>query len=166
MRRDGMAGCVGALLALVALAGCPGTLDDPERFVSDDAAVDAGGDGPSSTVDVPHIFAATCADAGCHSSTDKAQGLDLQSDDMVARLLGVPARGGGLLIDPASPTHSVLYAKLTSNPPFGVRMPLGKPALDDTTLTSILSWVTDVASRDAGVGSPSNHGEGGSDAGD
>jgi hypothetical protein len=164
-----------------ALLGCPGTLDDPARFLgavgNDDApAGDAelpevgallevgvvSSDG-ASCPDVPQaIFRPNCTSAGCHNAQDKAQGLDLQSPDIGTRLVGVPAREGpGLLIDSSAPSSSVLYTKLTPRPPFGARMPL-TGALDDPTIACVLAWIVHPAT-DAGS-SARSHPDGGANA--
>jgi hypothetical protein len=131
------------IAALLGTAGCPGTLDDPSRFLVDGLQTE-GGDEASACPDVPTaVFAPACATAGCHSTADKVQGLDLQSTGLSARLVGVPAQGGGLLIDPLAPTQSILYLKMTSTPPFGARMPLAKAPLDDTTLACTLGWIAE-----------------------
>jgi hypothetical protein len=129
----------------LACAGCPGNLENPERFT--DAAADAvtpaddAGDG-GGCPDVPSdIFGKVCATAGCHNATDKSQGLDLQSPNVGTRLAGACARGGGYLIDPTNPRASVMYTKLTATPPFGGRMPTGQ-ALDDTQLACVLAFIS------------------------
>src|SRR5260370_42219858 len=88
--------------------GCPGTLDDPARFLDAAGAgdavsgADAGGSEGGSCPDVPQdVFRTTCTSSGCHNAQDKAQGLDLQSANAPTRLVGVRAtEGAGLLIDP------------------------------------------------------------------
>ncbi len=125
-----------AVVSLVAACiGCPGSLEDPGRFTS---ATGTCGDVPTD------VFQKTCsATVGCHSSTDKQLGLDLQSPNVASRLIGVKAMGGtGLLIDPSNPSNSVLYTKLTAAPPFGVRMPFGQTPLDDATISCVLQWIT------------------------
>jgi hypothetical protein len=154
-----LGGIVRVTLLLLGAAtwGCPGTLDDPGRFL-DAGGAGAGGADSSAPVegdgagaggscpDVPGMLAKTCTASTCHNASTKAQGLDLQSSDVAARLVGVPAtEGAGVLIDPSTPTHSVLYAKLTENPPFGARMPLGLTPLDAPTLGCVLAWVTQAA---------------------
>ncbi len=94
----------------------------------------------------------TCTGVGCHSSQDKEQGLDLQSPNLAARLVGTAAsEGPGLLIDPSTPANSVLYTKLTATPPFGVRMPEGATPLDSATIACVLAWITSSASAEAGT---------------
>lgn len=115
-----------------ALAGCPGSLDDPDRFA------EQFGTCP----DVPTLLGKTCATAGCHAAESPSSGLDLASDDVAGRLSGQKAKGGdGLLIDPQTPADSVLYTKVTDAPPFGGRMPLGGDPLGDTQVSCILSWI-------------------------
>lgn len=117
---------------LPALAGCPGSLDNPERFK------DGGG---ADCSDVPALLAMKCGTSGCHASSNPANGLDLASDDPMGRLSGKAATGGmGTIIDPSAPEDSVLYQKLTDSPPFGGRMPPGAP-FDETTMACILSWI-------------------------
>ncbi len=132
-RRPILALCVVA----VSMAGCPASLDDPSRFFG---TSEGGGDVCS---DVPdNLFIPTCAASGCHNPTDLAQGLDLESPGVATRLVGVRATGGaGMLVDPTQPEQSVLYTKLTFDPPYGARMPFGKDPLDDATIRCVLSWI-------------------------
>jgi hypothetical protein len=166
---------------LGASVGCAETVDDPSRALDAAGAIDdagangnggGGGDGngnvmetggfsrdAASCPDVPQeVLVPDCAGAGCHSSRDKAQGLDLQSPNLAARLVGAAAtEGSGLLIDPAAPSSSVLYTKLTATPPFGARMPLGA-ALDGTTTGCVLAWVIQQATSVTSVETGSDGG--------
>jgi hypothetical protein len=132
-----------AVVGLVAACvGCPASLEDPGRFTN------ALGPCP----DVPQdVFIKVCSTtAGCHSAVDKMLGLDLQSQGVASRLVGVHATGGpGLLVDPASPSTSILYTKLTASPPYGARMPFGEAPLPDATIACVLQWIT-VQVSDAG----------------
>jgi hypothetical protein len=132
-RRSVLAFCLVAVFA----TGCPASLDDPSRFFG------TSGGGGDVCSDIPNdLFIPTCAGSGCHNPTDMMQGLDLRSPNVLARLVGVRATGGaGLLIDPAQPELSVLYTKLTFDPPYGARMPFGKEPLDDVTIGCVLSWI-------------------------
>jgi hypothetical protein len=121
-----------ALPLAAALTGCPGSLEDPDRF-----AMQFG-----TCPDIPTLFGKTCATAGCHAATNPSSGLDLASDDIIGRLSGKKAQGStGLLIDPSAPSESVLYTKLTDAPPSGARMPLGGTPLDDKTAGCVLTWI-------------------------
>ena len=99
------------------------------------------------------MIAARCATSACHSAADKSQGLDLESPDLAARLVGVAATASGLLlIDPAAPQNSVVYTKLTATPPYGSRMPLARTALDDATIACLLAWVAKSSAGGADAG--------------
>lgn len=119
-------------LFAIALAGCPGSLEDPDRFA------EQFGTCP----DTPALIAKSCASANCHAAENPSAGLDLASDDVIGRLSGQKAAGSaGLLVDPSAPAESVLYTKVTDAPPFGSRMPLGGNPLDDAQVDCILSWI-------------------------
>jgi hypothetical protein len=137
-----------ALLALLSFSaavvtGCPGSLQDPERFLD-------GAAGSCPDVQAT-IISGTCAASGCHSAADKQQGLDLQSPGVASRLVNVPAtEGTGLLIDPNAPQGSILYKKITATPPFGARMPFGQTPLDAATIACVLDWITAQVQADGG----------------
>lgn len=146
-----------ALLLVATAWGCPGTLDDPARFLEADAGdagevnVEGAATPDAGCPDVPTLFAATCTASSCHSASNKAQGLDLQSPDLPARLVGVPAtEGPGLLVDPSTPSQSVLWTKLQPDPPFGARMPLSAAPLDSATTACVLVWIETLEATDAG----------------
>jgi hypothetical protein len=150
---------VAAGLAALALAGCPGTLNDRAAF-----EVEGGAEAGSTCDDVPAVvLAPRCGLSTCHSATMPAASLDLVSPDVYARLVGkAPSGGAGLLIDPGGdPQKSVLYLKLTSSPPFGSQMPLTGTKLDATTLACIASWIESRGSIDGSA--PPNTDASGSD---
>jgi hypothetical protein len=128
--------------AYLLLTGCPGTLDDPARFEPEAGVERVSAADAAECQDVPTLLSSACGSGGCHSSADKSQGLDLQSPNLTSRLVCVSAVGGGLLVDPSTPSRSVLYAKLSSSPPFGARMPTGAAPFDDATRACILSWIS------------------------
>jgi hypothetical protein len=163
-----------AVLALIVPA-CAGTLSDREAFevaleeggASEAGAFEAGTPTPgagasaspveasSGCPDVPtSVFAAQCGLSGCHGANSPANGLDLVSPNVRARLLGHRASGGpGVLIDPGGNSNaSVLYLKLTSSPPFGARMPLAGAPLDDATMACVAAWIATPAATDSGAG--------------
>jgi hypothetical protein len=149
---------LGALGAFLVCTACPGELTDPALFRGDGGALDNPEPAPDAGAcpDIPtQVFQADCA--ACHSASSPQGGLDLASPDVAARLVGVPAQGAGLLIDPADPAMSALYTKLTSTPPFGARMPLGGTPLDDATMGCLLTWI----SQQGGDGGSSGDGGGG-----
>ena len=120
--------------------GCPGTLADKERFLVDAAAPDGGG---NACGDVPtRIFVAQCGGSGCHGASAPQQGLDLESPDLAARVVGIPAVScAATLADPADPASSFLYTKLAVKPPCGAQMPLARPPLGSADVACVLAWI-------------------------
>ena len=137
----------------ILLFGCPGTLDDPERFATPfKAPADAATDGATAACpDVPQaVFAANCTQALCHNPTDIAGQLDLASPAVGSRLRGRNAWGGsGVLVDPVAPEQSVIYLKLTPTPPFGARMP-NIIGLDPSVVACVGAWVEAAANAAPG----------------
>ena len=132
-----------ALLAL--LAGCAGTLEDPERFITDagHAVADAGcGDRV-----VAEIFPTSCGGASCHQGSQPSAGLDLVSPNVAARLVDVPGSscGGRPLIDSANPVDSALLDRLLPEPECGLRMPRALPPLSAEDTACVAQWVQAVA---------------------
>jgi hypothetical protein len=133
---------------LLILAGCPGTLENPERFRE------------GFCPDIPgEMFPQRCAATGCHGGLEPAAMLDLQSPGVAARLAGVPAAGDdcsgmGTLADPADPEASLLYTKTLESPPCGARMPMVGAPLTEHDRQCLLDWIAtldDVSSADAGA---------------
>jgi hypothetical protein len=126
-----------ATVVLTSLTGCPGTLSDPALFE------DSGASHAACPNVVTTVFAGRCAISGCHTAADRAGSLDLESPDLYQRLAGQRASGGpGMLIDPnGNPQDSILYLKLTPNPPFGSQMPLVGEKLDPATLACVGDWI-------------------------
>ena len=155
---------VGMALSALLLTGCPGTLDDKQRFLVDagkagsgteggDAAIaeagsDAGADpdagpnsGPCGDV-VARIFVPSCGGTGCHGPVAAQQDLDLVSPGVAARVVGVTGTGClTTLADPVNPEASLLYQKLSPTPPCGSPMPLARPALSEEDVACVLAWI-------------------------
>jgi hypothetical protein len=149
-----------AIGLLLIVAGCPGSLANPERFFvdagleagpielppeagPDDAASDVSETCPSDIV--TGLFAPRCATAPCHSSIAQIGGLDLQTPDVGQRLRGAPSATNPALrvIDVADPEKSVLYLKVGPTPPFGNRMPIGG-VLSEVEQACVLAWIKSV----------------------
>ena len=100
----------------------------------------------------------SCGISGCHGGTNAAAGLVLTEealrqakDNFVDKpnkgYVGTPAgcnAGAHKLIDKAQPEKSLLYTKLTAQPPCGVRMPSGG-SVSDSELSCTLAWIKSVA---------------------
>jgi hypothetical protein len=140
-------------LAASALVACPGTLD-PNEFRAQPTTggppvADAGdASSPGACADVPSTVLGQVCGGACHAGPTPTSNLDLASPNVAQRLLGKPAMGGGLLLDPTNPEASVVYTKVTSSPPFGGRMP-PSPAqpLDDATVACVRDWVKAAAQQ-------------------
>jgi hypothetical protein len=150
-----------ALTWCLVLAGCPGKLRDPERFT--DGGLGGSG-GSAACPDVPtQIFAMKCAGSTCHSGATPAQGIDLVSDGVAARIIGKMAgECKGPLADPADPEGSELYVKISGDA-CGSRMPIGAP-LSDTEIACVKDWIaaqTPVAATSSGSTSTGGGGGGG-----
>ena len=129
-------------LFLGVLSGCPGRLDDPERF---DSVVDE-----VDTVTAPiegcgsiesEIFGKRCATSGCHTGFAPSGELDLGAANLFARLENHPATSGGALLVPGDPKASVIFQKISATPPFGDRMPPIGATLDDKTIDCVRRWI-------------------------
>lgn len=138
---------------LLAATGCPGTLEDKDRFLADTdgAALDGGGDGADGPAAdgatacgdvVARIFQPQCGSSGCHGAMAPQQALDLVSPGVAARVVGVTGKGcAGALADPSNPQASLLYSKLLARPPCGAQMPLAQPPLGSADVACILAWI-------------------------
>lgn len=136
MRTDRARRALCGLVAVGLLGGCPGSLEDKERFLG------GGGDG-GGCGDVPaRIFQPSCTGTGCHGSKSPQQGLDLESPGVAMRVVGVRGTGCmGVLADPQSPEASLLYMKLLDPPTCGSRMPLARPPLGAADIECIRAWI-------------------------
>ena len=137
----------------VVVSGCPGSLDDPQRFQSAGLV--------SCDERVQNIFSTICSTAGCHSSTEPAQGLDLQSPDVTSRLVGVEPTGPGctgVLVTAGDPDQSLLYQKLTGAPPCGIPMPFGGKPLSSRDLGCVKSWIIGLGAGDGGTSDAASDG--------
>jgi hypothetical protein len=154
-----------ALSSAVLLAGCPGKLREPERFLDGGA-----GDGGTNCPDVPkEIFAKKCAGNSCHGGSTPALGLDLVAPDVATRVVGKDSMGctGRPLADPSAPETSVLYIKVAPGDMCGSRMPLGN-SLSDEEVDCVKSWIgqqTAAPTTSAATGATGAGGAGGGGAG-
>jgi hypothetical protein len=142
-------------MVLCSLTGCPGTLDDRARFLVDAGSSGNGtGGGDARTMAeagasadacgdvVTRIFIPSCGGTGCHGSTGAQQGLDLVSDGVASRVVGVAGRECPTpLADPTNPQASLIYQKLSATPPCGAPMPLARPPLSIADAACVLAWI-------------------------
>ena len=136
-------------LMSIVLLGCPGTLD---RGVG----VDGMGGSTGNAGCEAAVFASACA--GCHTMSGGSAGLDLQSANPGARLLGIPSStdstngsacpGKTLLDANSNPATGFFIDKITpgTSPLCGSAMPIG-PALSSDQVTCLKTWATSVTSN-------------------
>ena len=132
---------LGVWSALV-LAGCAGSLSNPEDFI------DGGSAGKSAEM----ILADSCGGIpGCHDSTPQAAaGLDLVSPDVESRVVDVNAIGmdceNDILVVAGNPDGSYLLDKvLPAIGICGVSMPTGGvPPLSADDVETLRQWIIDL----------------------
>jgi hypothetical protein len=145
----GLAVLVGASLLV---AGCPA--DIPRPPVETDGGATAC---EPTAASMQRMFAARCADSGCHGARMPIVDLDLVSPGLEARLVNVPARGcrPDVLVVPGSPERSLLVTKVSeAQPECGLRMPVAPPHLPSAEVDCLRRWVLALAPApgvDAGV---------------
>lgn len=122
---------------MAVLGGCPGTLDDPDRFAR-------GGGSSGGCPDIPtELFADRCATAGCHNADDAAGSLNLDASGLEARIVDVDAVGcDGKLVDTADPEASVMYTKCLESNDCASRMPLTGTDLNSEELQCLLDYLS------------------------
>lgn len=136
MRAVGVALVVMTVAVVLAMSGgCAGELDRPERFY----------DGGLGGCDAEAVLRQRCATSGCHAATNPANGLDLASDGVGARLRNRAGSScGGMLIDVVAPAASFLLDKISDQPSCGYQMPPGQP-LGTSERACLTQWVNAVA---------------------
>jgi hypothetical protein len=133
-------------------SGCPGSLQDPERFFIDattpPCVMDDGGcDTPVSAAAVEtDIFKPKCATPGCHvgASVPFAGNLDLSKSDALDALAGRTSStatcNGQALVVPGNAMGSLIYNKLMAMPRCGSQMPLGS-MLQPEEMREVEDWI-------------------------
>jgi hypothetical protein len=144
------------------VGGCPGTLDNKADFLDGGGTSGTGTGSGDACGDVPTaILAMKCGGGSCHGTTKPQVGLDLESPDVAARVVGVSAKMcPGVLANPGNVTASVLYTKLLAGVSCGGRMPLGRPTLSQMEIECLTSWIAE-----QGAGTSTGSGAGGADGG-
>ena len=136
-----------AVVLTVALsgAGCPGTLENKDQFLTSGGGGTGGGGGCG---DMPAFLQQRCGSSNCHDADMPIAGLDLTDDEgLVARIKDVDGLGSGCttakLADSANPAESLIYTKCVA-PTCGSKMPIGGTALTQTDFDCILGWLESI----------------------
>jgi hypothetical protein len=134
------------VIMLVILSGCGAGEGDEDGD-------DEGGEGVQPTLQSiqTHIFSPICAPAGCHVGASAQQGLRLDSvDNSFQDLVGTASTElpSLLRVDPGNPDNSYLVHKIEGRPTIAfAQMPLNQPALSDSQIVAIRTWIQDGANR-------------------
>jgi hypothetical protein len=135
------------------LPGCPGSLQDPDRFVT--------------ACDAPAVISYYCSGSNCHSPDHESGGtslvlVDVDPDSLVGKEAtydGVLAGGKGCpeehekIIDTANPENSLIIKKLEGRQTCGLSMPYTGVKLRKESKQCLLDWVRGLAgAADGGIG--------------
>ena len=90
-----------------------------------------------------NIFTPSCAVSGCHTTASSIGGLDLSAGFALANLVDVGSSADAVTkrVKPGDPENSYLMQKLVGGASRGQPMPPGGPALSDSDLELIRSWI-------------------------
>ncbi len=165
LRWSALAGAAGALLAAVALTGCPGDID-PSIQMPQSGSGGSGTGGTSGGGNCTggnsgdQIITSTCL-PGCHSggtAQTTGAGLDLTIDSGIkSRLVGVMPSGSNIfsmcgsagepyLNAGSNPATGLLIDKIHPGPPCGVQMPeVGTITADQQQC--IVQWATTLTTQ-------------------
>ncbi|WP_437909286.1 hypothetical protein WME95_16365 [Sorangium sp. So ce327] len=130
---------------------------DPTTTTGGDAATTTGGDaattgGDAATTSASSGGGAGCAEAQalvmakcateCHDAATHLAELDLSSG-WETRVAGeaVDCGGNAMVLVPGDPDASLLYLKVTENPPCDNRMPLGAGALMESEIKCLYDYI-------------------------
>lgn len=135
-----------ALLALVA-AGCSVVPDVGPRLagICDDTDSRPAGKPVSFVGDIQPLILRPMGGCGCHLNGIGTQlaGLNLSS---VSTLRMGGFNSGTRIVTPGDPCSSIMYQKVSDDPPFGSRMPLnGPPFWTAAEIQLLHDWITEGA---------------------
>lgn len=135
-----------ALLALVT-AGCSVVPDVGPRLAGmcDDTDSRPAGKPVSFAGDIQPLILRQMGGCGCHLNGIGTQlaGLNLSS---VSTLRMGGFNSGTRIVIPGDPCSSIMYQKISDDPPFGSRMPLnGPPFWTDAEIQLLHDWITEGA---------------------
>jgi len=154
-----------ALLGSIALGGCPGSLDDPNKFL------DGGSTSSGGCLDIEtEMFAVEgdqdkvgCAGMNCHSPEQPE--IDLVSPGVKDRLVGASINEAcaptAVVADPSDPEGSLLYQKVAGGtPPCGSPMPFVGAKLSESEVECVKEYISSLSSGTPGAGGNGTGGRG------
>ena len=127
------------LVLILLVSGCSDSGDSPT------SPSNSNNTEPTFT-NVNSILQSSCStnSASCHGGSNPASGLLMTSYNSI---IGDVA-STGKTVDSGNAMGSNLYLKVTNNPPFGNRMPLGRDTLTTTQQQLIRDWINNGAKND------------------
>ncbi len=134
-----------ALALVLVVAGCPGSLDNPEAFI----------DGGTPPKDADTVFEESCATLGCHDDMTEASGLNLLPPGVADRVVDQDAEGLGCesrkLVIAGDPDSSYLLDKVLGRAGIcGSRMP-PLSMLSDSDTEVLRQWIIDLGGSAGGT---------------
>jgi hypothetical protein len=133
------------LVSTFVIAGCPGSLANPDDFI----------DGGAVPKDAQTVLDESCATAGCHDDVTSSAGLDLLSPGVEGRLVGINAKGTGcesrFLVVAGDSNGSYLFEKVLGE--IGIcdsRMPL-LSILPDSDIEVLRDWIDGLGGSGGGT---------------
>lgn len=132
-------------LVTLLITGCAQVDDDIPGAGSDGACGPATGTTTYSfSTDIQPIFDSNCM--SCHGAGAEG-GLSLSAGSSYCNLYKVTSSGysPSLRVDPENSTGSVLYGKVSGTGGWGAQMPYGNPALSDSDISIIKTWIDEGA---------------------
>ncbi len=119
-----------AAVGLLALAGCPGRLDDPEKFE------------PGCHLNTEtDILVPKCGLSGCHDAITKQNMLDLASPGISTRLKGMSSG----ICEAPEPLTKLMLSKISPMPSCGVQMPFAGGTLDGGEIECLTDYLDAIA---------------------
>jgi hypothetical protein len=105
---------------------------------------------PTTTADIQRaILVPRCGKSGCHVGEEPAQGLDLASDGLESRIVGVIGTCGRPIVTAGKPDQSYLITKVSRrNPSCGAGMPFDGTVLSAHDVSCLTQWVEGLSPPD------------------
>jgi hypothetical protein len=125
-------------LALVWAWGCPGKLENPDRFklvTTCTLSIDVEAD----------LLRPRCGTANCHATVNPSLGLDFEAPNLLDRITDVPEAScsGRALASSAVPRASVILDRVKATPTCGSRMPLIGEPFNQAEIDCLEVWLVD-----------------------
>ncbi len=130
------------LLLLFMLAACSSETIDNTGLTDPDPEPDPDPVQVSYAQDIQPLFNTSCAGAGCHVG-QATNGVSLGSHAQVTTSVGF--QYGTPVVIPGDASGSPIVDKISANPRFGSRMPLGRAPLEAADINRVRVWINNGA---------------------